>query len=55
MSGMFIFKIPALQQRTQTYMADPFITELEVMRVLDGLTPHKGAGPDAAPLLFAEA
>ncbi len=27
-------------------MADPIITELEVRRALDGLNPHKGAGPD---------
>ncbi len=27
-------------------MADPLITELEVRRALDGLNPHKGAGPD---------
>ncbi len=27
-------------------MADPLITELEVRRTLDGLTPHKGNGPD---------
>ncbi len=37
---------PVLQQRTQTYMADPLITELEVRRALDGLNPHKGAGPN---------
>ncbi len=27
-------------------MADPLFTELEVRRALDGLNPHKGAGPD---------
>ncbi len=37
---------PVLQPRKQTYMADPLITELEVRRALDGLNPHKGAGPD---------
>ncbi len=37
---------PVLQPRTQTYMTDPLITELEVRRALDGLNPHKGAGPD---------
>ncbi len=37
---------PVLQPRTQTYMADPLITELEVRRALDGHNPHKGAGPD---------
>ncbi len=37
---------PVIQPRTQTYMADPFITELEVRRALDGLIPHKCAGPD---------
>ncbi len=37
---------PVLQPRTQTYMANPLITELEVRRALDGLNPHKGAGPD---------
>ncbi len=37
---------PVLQPRTQTNMADPLITELEIRRVLDGLNPHKGAGPD---------
>ncbi len=37
---------PVLQQRTQTYMAGPLITELEARRVLDGLNPHKGASPD---------
>ncbi len=36
---------PVLQPRTQTYMAEPLITELEVRRALDGLNPHKGAGP----------
>ncbi len=35
-----------LQPRTQTYMADALITELEVRRALDGLNPHKGASPD---------
>ncbi len=34
---------PVLQPRTQTYIADPLITELEVRRALDGLNPHKGA------------
>ncbi len=28
---------PVLQPRTQTYMADPLITELEVRRALDGI------------------
>ncbi len=37
---------PVFQPRTQTYMADPPITELEIRRSLDGLNPHKGAGPD---------
>ncbi len=37
---------PVLQPRTQTNMADPLITELEIRRTLDGLNPHKGAGPD---------
>ncbi len=37
---------PVLQPRTQPYMADPLITELKVRRALDGLNPHKGAGPD---------
>ncbi len=37
---------PVLQPRTQTNMADPLITELEIRRALDGLNPHKGAGPD---------
>ncbi len=37
---------PALKPHTQTYMADPLITELEVRRALDGLNPHKSAGPD---------
>ncbi len=37
---------PVLQPRTQTYMADPLITELEVRRALDGLNPHMGTGPD---------
>ncbi len=37
---------PVLQPRTLAYMADPLITELEVRRALDGLNPHKGAGPD---------
>ncbi len=27
-------------------MADPLITELVNRRALDGLNPHKGAGPD---------
>ncbi len=36
---------PVLQPRTQTYMSDTLITELEVQRALDGLNPHKGAGP----------
>ncbi len=27
-------------------MADPLITELAISRTLDGLNPHKGAGPD---------
>ncbi len=31
---------------THTYMADPLITEMEVRCALDGLNPHKGAGPD---------
>ncbi len=35
-----------LQPRTQTYMAEPNITELEVRRALGGLYPHKGAGLD---------
>ncbi len=42
---------PVLQLRTQTYMADPLITELEVRRALDGLNPHKGAGPDGRHLI----
>ncbi len=42
--------IPVLQPRTQTYMADPLITQLEVRRVLDGLNSHKGAGPDRLSL-----
>ncbi len=33
---------PVLQPRTQTTMADPLITELEIRRALDGLNPHKG-------------
>ncbi len=37
---------PVLQPRTQTYMADLLITELEVRRALDGLNPYKGTGPD---------
>ncbi len=37
---------PVLQPRTQTNMADPLISELEIRRALDGLNPHKGAGPD---------
>ncbi len=37
---------PVLQPRTQTFMAEPLITKLEFRRVLDGLNPHKGAGPD---------
>ncbi len=37
---------PVLQPRTQTNMADPLITELEIRRALDDLNPHKGAGPD---------
>ncbi len=37
---------PVLQPRTQIFMADPLITELEVRRALGGLNPHKGAGPD---------
>ncbi len=37
---------PVLQPRTQTNMADPLITELEIRRALDGLNPHKGACPD---------
>ncbi len=37
---------PVLQPRTQTKMADPLITELEISCALDGLNPHKGAGPD---------
>ncbi len=36
---------PVLHPRTQTYMADPLITELEFRRALDGLSPHKDAGP----------
>ncbi len=36
---------PVLQPRTQTYMANPLFTELEVRRAVDGLNPHKGAGP----------
>ncbi len=40
-----------LHSRTQTHMTDPLITELEVRRALDGLNPHKGAGPDG---LFPE-
>ncbi len=35
-----------LHPRTQTNMSDPLITELEIRRALDGLNPHKGAGPD---------
>ncbi len=42
---------PVFQPRTQTNMADPLITELEIRRALDGLNPHKGAGPDG---LFPE-
>ncbi len=37
---------PVLQPRTQTNMADPLITELEIRRALDGLNHHKGTGPD---------
>ncbi len=37
---------PVLQPRTQTYMADPLITELEVRRALDGFNPHTGTGPE---------
>ncbi len=37
---------PVLQPRAQTDMADPLIAELEITRALDGLNPHKGAGPD---------
>ncbi len=37
---------PVLQPRTQTNMAGPLITELEIRRALDGLDPHKCAGPD---------
>ncbi len=37
---------PELQPRTQTNVADPLITELEIRRALDGLNPHKGACPD---------
>ncbi len=37
---------PVFQPRRQTFVADPLITELEVRRALDGLTPHKSADPD---------
>ncbi len=37
---------PVLQPRTQPYMADPLITGLEVRHAVDGLNPHKGAGPN---------
>ncbi len=37
---------PVLQLRTQTYMADPLITQLDVRRALGGLNPRKGTGPD---------
>ncbi len=37
---------PVLQPRTQTNMAAPVITELEIRCALDGLNSHKGAGPD---------
>ncbi len=37
---------PVLQPRTQTFMAGPLITELEVRRAPGGLNPNKGAGPD---------
>ncbi len=37
---------PVLQPRTQTNMADPLFTELEIRRALDSLNPHQGAGPD---------
>ncbi len=30
---------PVLQPRTQSYMADPLITELDVRRALDGHNP----------------
>ncbi len=39
-----------LQTRTQTCMADPLITEREFWRTLNGLNPHKGAGPDGLSL-----
>ncbi len=42
----FLGSTPVFQPRTQTYMADALITELEVRRALDGLNPHKGASPD---------
>ncbi len=34
-----------LQPRTQTYMADPLINYLDGRRAMDGINPHKGAGP----------
>ncbi len=37
---------PVFQPRTQTCMAGPLITELEVRLALDCLNPHKGAGLD---------
>ncbi len=37
---------PVFQPRRQTYVADPLITDLEVRRALDGLTPHKSADSD---------
>ncbi len=40
---------PVLQPRTQTCVADPFITGMEVRRALACLNLHKGAGPDGLP------
>ncbi len=37
---------PVLQPHTQACVTDPLITDLEVMRALGGLNPHKGAGRD---------
>ncbi len=46
---------PVFQPRTQTCMADLFITELEDRRAKGCLNRHKGAGPDGLfpPLAIA--
>ncbi len=46
MSAKHLAVLLICKHNTKNTTSYPLITELEIRRALDGLNPHKGAGPD---------